>query len=214
MSNPLSPSATSPPSSPSVLDAPLQQLNYISRFSLSAPTSQERLSLSPIPRIFLGTGAGLFTGVILGGAHGAQMSSLRFRAENTHRLPTSTKGWYLYHKTKNYHMMYYGLQEGCRTGLRLATWTGAYFTVEAAVDRLRGERKDFMSSVVAGLSVAGAFSAVSEFVQFEYEWCKGLDVVMLTACVQIGFPWLQRRRRRGWDLSRARATGYYKTGWR
>ena len=40
-------------------------------------------------------------------------------------------------------------------------WVGSFFAVEEAIDRARG-RVDFLSTVVAGLSVAGGFSAWSE----------------------------------------------------
>lgn len=45
-------------------------------------------------------------------------------------------------------------------GSKIAFWAGGFFLVEEAVDRLRGT-KDFVSTVVAGLSISGAFSARS-----------------------------------------------------
>lgn len=86
------------------------------------------------------------------------MASLRFRAENSHRLPTSQRGWYLYHKTKNYYVARDALREGFRMGARLGVWVGAFMLIEEAVDQLRWLHRDFLSTTVAGLSVAGAFS--------------------------------------------------------
>lgn len=55
-------------------------------------------------------------------------------------------------------------------GSKIAFWAGGFFLVEEAVDRLRGT-KDFISTVVAGLSISGGFSAWStiftgSFLQF------------------------------------------------
>ena len=47
-------------------------------------------------------------------------------------------------------------------GGKVGLWVGGFFTVEEAVDRFRGGRRDFFSTVIAGLSVAGGFSAWSE----------------------------------------------------
>lgn len=45
----------------------------------------------------------------------------------------------------------------------MAIWVGGFFTVEEAVDRLRGGKRDFFSTVVAGLGMAGGFSLWSEY---------------------------------------------------
>lgn len=121
-----------------------------------------RLSTPPIKRISLGVGGGAAAGIALGLSHGSTMASLVFRAENAHRLPTSKKGWYLYHRSKNYSMMLGGLKEGLRTAGRIGFWTGAFLGVEESIDQLRRGRTDFSSTLVASLTVAGAFSLWSE----------------------------------------------------
>jgi len=78
------------------------------------------------------------TGFVLGAANGGQMAGLRFRAENAHRLPTSTVGWYLYHKSKNYNAMLGGVKEGLKMGFKLGAWGGLFFWMEEGIDRLRG----------------------------------------------------------------------------
>lgn len=128
---------------------------------LSAPTNSPRLSLPFQYRLPAVTVAGGLAGVFLGLSHGSQTAGLRFRAENAHRLPNSSTGWYLYHKSKNYHMMLGGVKEGVKMGLKVGFCVGAFFTVEEAIDRARGGRRDFLSTVVAGLSFAGGFSAWS-----------------------------------------------------
>ncbi|MCJ1376227.1 hypothetical protein MMC20_007468 [Loxospora ochrophaea] len=55
--------------------------------------------------------------------------------------------------------MFGGGREGLKMGAKMGFWAGTFFTVEEAVDLVRGGSQDFLSSVVAGLSVAGGFSA-------------------------------------------------------
>jgi len=130
---------------------------------LSAPTSAPRLSLPFYLRLPIASSVSFFTGMSLGLSHGSQIAGLRFRAENAHRLPQTPTGWYLYHKSKNYHMMLGGVKEGFKMGGKVAIWVGGFFTVEEAVDRLRGGKRDFFSTVVAGLGMAGGFSLWSEY---------------------------------------------------
>ena len=98
-----------------------------------------------------------FIGGLLGVSHGSKMSGMRFRAENSHRFPTTSTGWYLYHKTKNYHVMLGGIKEGLKMGFRTSAWTSAFLVVEDAIDRVR-QRQDCFSSAFAGMTVAGNFS--------------------------------------------------------
>ncbi len=133
----------------------------------TASSHENRLSIPFGLRFPAATGAALITGLSLGLSHGSKISGLRFRAENSHRLPTTTTGWYLYHKSKNYHMMLGGIKEGLKMGSKIAFWGGGFFVVEEAIDRLRGT-KDFVSTVIAGLSVSGGFSAWSEYSIFWY----------------------------------------------
>ncbi|CAD0098324.1 unnamed protein product [Aureobasidium mustum] len=102
------------------------------------PPPNDRLSIPFNWRLPLTTVLASFAGFGLGLTHGGQLSGLRFRAENAHRLPTSQVGWYLYHKSKNYHIMLGGIKEGFRMGARLSFWTAIFFVFEEAVDRFRG----------------------------------------------------------------------------
>ncbi|KAI9834893.1 MAG: hypothetical protein M1819_002801 [Sarea resinae] len=123
-----------------------------------------RLSMPFSIRLPLSMSLSFIAGLSLGLGHGMQTAGYRFRAENAHRLPTTPTGWYLYHKSKNYHMMFGGVREGLKMGAKMGWWVGGFFTVEEAVDRLRGQgQKDFFSTVVAGLSVAGGFSLWNDF---------------------------------------------------
>lgn len=112
-------------------------------------------------RVVLAGTIAFFSGTALGMAHGSQAAGLRYRAENAHRLPTDATGWYLYHKSKNYHAMLGGVREGLRMGVKLSVWVSGFFMCEEAIDRARGlgdSRGDFASTVVAGLGTAGAWS--------------------------------------------------------
>jgi len=119
--------------------------------------SAERLGMPFLQRIKLATTAAFLMGVILGFPYGGQTSALRFRAENSHRFPTSEKGWYLYHKSKNYYVMRGSIKEGAKMATRLGLCVAAFFAIEEAIDEQRYNR-DFMSTTFAGLTVAGAFS--------------------------------------------------------
>lgn len=123
---------------------------------------RDRLSLPWATRVLTTSSLAFACGGVLGLSHGSQMASLRFRAENSHRLPTNQRGWYLYHKTKNYYVMRDAGKEAFRMGGRLGGWVGLFMLTEEAVDRLRWKHEDFLSSTVAGMSTAGAFSVWSE----------------------------------------------------
>jgi hypothetical protein len=74
--------------------------------------AHSRLSLPAPLRILIATSASFVLGASLGVSHGSKTAGLVFRAENAHRLPATPTGWYLYHKSKNYHMAMGGVKEG------------------------------------------------------------------------------------------------------
>ena len=124
-------------------------------------TEGSRLSY-PFPlRISWAITASTVAGAALGISHGGQAAGLRFRAENAHKLPNTSTGWYLYSKSKNYNIAWGGVKEGLKLGPKVGFWTGSYFALEDVIDRARG-RADFLSSVVAGLSISGCFSLWSK----------------------------------------------------
>ena len=133
----------------------------ISIASLPDSPPYSRLSIPFQFRIPITTFGGSVGGFLLGISHGSQSTGLRFRAENAHRLPSSPTGWYLYHKSKNYHMALGGVKEGLKMGAKVGFWVGTFFTIEEAVDGFTGKR-DFRSTTAAGLTVAGCFSAWSQ----------------------------------------------------
>jgi len=126
----------------------------------SRKLAENRLSTPFKLRMAAATSGAFLTGLALGLSHGGKSAGMRFRAESSHRFPTTPAGWYLYHKSKNYHVMLGGVKEGAKMGSKIAFWSGSFFMVEEAIDRYRGT-KDFLSTVVASLTLAGGFSAWS-----------------------------------------------------
>ena len=122
------------------------------------PFYENRLSIPFYVRFPAATAVAFVTGAALGVSHGGKTAGMRFRAENSHRFPNTSTGWYLYHKSKNYHIMLGGIKEALKMGSKIGFWTGSFFIVEEAVDEWRGT-KDFMSTVVAGMTIAAGFSA-------------------------------------------------------
>lgn len=121
-----------------------------------------RLSLPTPIRLTFAAGSSFLMGLGLGTTHGSTSAGYRFRAENAHRLPSTPTGWYLYHKSKNYHMAFGGIKEGIKMGSKMAVWTGAFFWIEDQWDDIRG-KKDVVNTVLASATVAGAFSLWNRF---------------------------------------------------
>lgn len=118
---------------------------------------ESRLSTPAMARIPMAAALSFATGMGLGLVQGSKMAGLRFRAEHAHKLPQTTTGWYLYHKSKNYHVAYGGIREGLRMGSRVAFWTTAMCAIENLFDSYRGTM-DLVNTVLACVTVAGGFS--------------------------------------------------------
>ncbi|KAL5596539.1 hypothetical protein BROUX41_006765 [Berkeleyomyces rouxiae] len=128
----------------------------------AANADRPRLGIPASLRLLAAGSTSFATGALLGMAQGGRMAQLRFRAEHAHKTPSTMTGWYLYHKSKNYHAAQGAIVEGVRMGARLGVWTTAMFALEQTVDRYRG-RRDLVSTVLASLSVAGLFSLWNRF---------------------------------------------------
>lgn len=136
---------------PMASQAEIDEMYRTSRLSIPAPL-----------RLPLASGLSFVIGMGLGTAHGSKMAGLRFRAEHAHKLPTTTTGWYLYHKSKNYHVAYGGLREGLKMGAKVCFWTTTMFGIEHMFDMSRGQ-KDLFNTVLACVTVAGGFSVWNRF---------------------------------------------------
>ncbi|KAH6651393.1 hypothetical protein F5144DRAFT_84951 [Chaetomium tenue] len=121
-----------------------------------------RLSLPAPLRLPMASALSFFAGFTLGTAQGGKMAGLQFRAEHAHKLPTSTTGWFLYHKSKNYQMAYGGIREGFKMGFKVSFWTTAMFAIEQMFDSYRGTA-DIFNTVTSCVTVAGGFSLWNRF---------------------------------------------------
>lgn len=182
-------SSASPPSDPP---------RTIPQFTLIDP--YPRLSMDAPSRLAFGSLSSSIVGMFLGALHGGQTSQLRFRAEHAHKMPDSTAGWYLYHKTKNYHAMYGGVREGMRMAARMGGWTFVALGLETAVDRCRGSA-DMFSTVMGCVSVAGLFSMRSKS-RYSLQVSR-----LMKKMGWVGVPWPGRRTRGcclGWSTGDCR----------
>ncbi|CAE7032276.1 hypothetical protein PTTW11_04964 [Pyrenophora teres f. teres] len=154
------------------------------------PLHVPRLDMPFDRRLLLTTTLSFLSGFTLGSLSAGHMASLRFRAENAHRLPVSNPGWYLYHKSKNYYKWRYGIVEGLRKGTYIAAWSSVFFIVEESLDVFRGtwragrtveemegvdeldirridrgvaRSRDAGSSALAGMVTGGLWSAWHQF---------------------------------------------------
>ncbi|KAL2174211.1 uncharacterized protein P884DRAFT_209692 [Thermothelomyces heterothallicus CBS 202.75] len=134
----------------------------LSRAEVDQLYRNARLSLPAPLRIPMASVLSFLAGFTLGTANGGKMAGLQFRAEHAHKLPTTTTGWYLYHKSKNYHMAYRGIREGIRMGLRVSFWTTAMFGIEQMFDSYRGTA-DVLNTITSCVTVAGGFSLWNRF---------------------------------------------------
>lgn len=136
----------------------------------------ERLSIPFVlraPTLMIGS---FVCGFSLGASQGATKAAYRYRAENSHRLPTTQTGWFLYQKSKNYHAMLGGIKEGTKFGSICTGWATLFMVTEEMVDLSRSRllatgdddvvsgQRDVGSTVIAGMSLAGIYS-----------WKKGFD---------------------------------------
>lgn len=152
--------------------------------------SPDRLGMDFNERLALAALSSGIAGFTLGASDAGKMASLRFRAENAHRLPKSKPDWYLYHKSKNYYKAKEAVLVGVRKGAWVAAWTGVFLVIEESMDVFRGtwragrtltemegideldmkamdssirRNRDFISSGVAGIVTSGLWSAWNTF---------------------------------------------------
>ncbi|KAG0091150.1 hypothetical protein BGZ92_001384 [Podila epicladia] len=120
-----------------------------------------RIGLEPVKRITLITASASFWGFILGGVIGSRQSGMQYLAENAHRLPKTTEGWYFYHKKKNYRMIYGALSKGAVYSAKTGAMVALFEVLEASADFYRGGA-DLFNSVAAGLASGGIFSVANK----------------------------------------------------
>ncbi|KAH7406443.1 hypothetical protein DE146DRAFT_647501 [Phaeosphaeria sp. MPI-PUGE-AT-0046c] len=205
-------------SEPTTEDTPMVPPPRPSQISTNSP----RLGMPFDRRLLLTTTLASLCGFTLGSTSAGRLASLRFRAENAHRLPISQPGWYLYHKSKNYYKWRFGIVEGLRKGGLLAAWSSIFFVVEESLDVFRGtwragrtmhemegvdeldiaridkgvgSCRDFLSSACAGMVTGGLWSAWHAFpISTAARTIRmGLVVGAGYGVLQDGVGWAKRR---------------------
>lgn len=121
-----------------------------------------RLGIADPQRIFAASFIAGVIGFSLGAAKEGKLEALRFRAENAHRLPKSEKGWYLYHKSKNYAVMLQSIKEGVKYGGKLGLFIGLFCITEIIADMKMNNKQDFRSTALTGLSSGYLWSRLRE----------------------------------------------------
>ncbi|KAJ7179345.1 hypothetical protein C8R46DRAFT_887198 [Mycena filopes] len=111
------------------------------------------------PRLYTVPFGAVLLGMVVGVNRGARLASLRFLAENAHRTPTTQKGWYYYHKTKNYRVILGALQGAARDAAYLGTTTVAWVGLEEGFNRMGWGR---VGMTGAGVGTAGLFCGLCE----------------------------------------------------
>lgn len=111
---------------------------------------KSRLGLPPVARITLFTLGGSLIGGMGGMLGGWTDASLKYLAANSHRLPTSYNGWFFYHKRKTYYCTKNAMGNAFKTGSKVGLFIGTLFSIEAILDKLRGQM-DFANTMMAVL---------------------------------------------------------------
>ena len=148
-----------PESDASRLDSPQEAAKLADVFDTKNPP---RLGIRTDSRLALASGSAFLAGMALGASHGTTKAAFQFRAENAHRFPTSSTGWYQYHKSKNYKAVLGGVKDGMKMGAKLGAGSLAFCLFEETVDNAR-DRRDFLSTVTAGLAFSGVYSLLCRF---------------------------------------------------
>ncbi|PGG95667.1 hypothetical protein GX51_08182 [Blastomyces parvus] len=140
---------------------PMDEDQTLSPIFGEANPSPPRLGIDPIVRLPITMGAAFAAGMALGAGHGSTRAAFRYRAENAHRLPTTTMGWYHYHRSKNYKSLVGGVKDGMKMGMKLGAGAFTFCLFEETVDHARHGRRDFLSTVTAGLTFSGLYSLLA-----------------------------------------------------
>ncbi|KAJ7095164.1 hypothetical protein B0H15DRAFT_775511 [Mycena belliarum] len=133
--------------------------------SSSAP--RKSYSITVPPRMYTVPLGAALLGAVVGVSRGTRLASLRFLAENAHRTPTTQKGWYYYHKTKNYRVILGGLRGAVRDGGYLATITLGWVALETGLEAVGWGA---VAMTGAGLGTAGMFCVLCEWIS-RSGWC-------------------------------------------
>jgi hypothetical protein len=169
-----------PPSGES-LSPPAPEVDHSNRLSRPGPA---RITF------YFTNALGIFW--IIGFLRARRLAGHQFLAENAHRLPTNDAGWYLYHRAKNYRMVWRGFKGGCKYGLAGGASAFLYGLVEETWDqRFRRGKVDPGGSMVAGTVAAGAFATVKRMGKTQTWRCLrvGMGLGLVSGVLQDLLRW-------------------------
>lgn len=180
------------------MPSPSPEQHVSSPYTHSSPPPQpivdhhNRLSRPGPARMmfYVSNGVGMFW--VIGFLRTRRLAAHQFLAENSHRLPTSDAGWYLYHRAKNYQVVW----RGFKGGLRYAAIGGAcaflYGFIEEVWDQgVRKGQVDPGGSTVAGAATAGTF-AIWNRMRARQTWrCLrvGMGLGLISGVLQDSLRW-------------------------
>jgi hypothetical protein len=104
------------------------------------------------------TAISALTGFTIGSLIRGRQTGLRFTAENWHRKPSTKRGWYLYHRNKNYNIAWGAFKGGFGHAVKFGGFLGAFFAGDICLDILR-RRTDWWHGLAAG-TVAGILFSI------------------------------------------------------
>ncbi|KAH8552065.1 hypothetical protein BGW37DRAFT_298291 [Umbelopsis sp. PMI_123] len=154
--------ADTPPSTAGPSSTAIDNNTHVaSESQITTGSTITRAGIEARPRLALMSIVGGFWGFAIGSYLGGKQTAYQYLAENAHKLPTTVRGWYFYHKTKNYKVMLGGIKRGVRMAVPTAAICLAYGGMEAALDDARKEA-DVFNSITAGMGTGVLFSAISK----------------------------------------------------
>lgn len=138
-----------------------REILNLTKEELDVFNRKQRLGIAPELRIGMAATTAGLAGLVTGAHQGWTIASLRYLAENAHRMPTTKGAWYFYYKRKNYVVLKDAIVAGFRRSAKYALATGMFFGVEAFLDKQR-KTIDMANTVAAAASTGLVYAAVSQ----------------------------------------------------
>ncbi|TPX44263.1 hypothetical protein SeMB42_g04400 [Synchytrium endobioticum] len=109
------------------------------------------------------TTAGFITGFCSGFYLAGRHRRLQFLAENAHRQPKTTKGWYMYHKYKNYETIHAGTGGGVRYGIKFGLIAAGFTLSEQIMEKYVAGGESWLCSSASGVWTGVGFALAHGF---------------------------------------------------
>lgn len=139
---------------------PTSAILNLTKEELDLFNRKQRLGIAPELRIGMAATTAGLVGLLTGARRGWTIASLRYLAENAHRMPKTKGGWYFYYKRKNYVVLKDSMISGFKGMAKYGLATGMFFGLEAYLDKTRG-MIDFANTTVAAGMTGVVYAATS-----------------------------------------------------